>query len=66
MQRFDVFIIGGGGTGSEVAFELARADGLSIALAERDRLGGTCNHSGCVPTKAMLRSAKLACAGTGS
>jgi pyruvate/2-oxoglutarate dehydrogenase complex dihydrolipoamide dehydrogenase (E3) component len=60
MERFDVFVIGGGGTGSEIAFRLARHGGLSIALAERDKLGGECNHYGCVPTKVMLRSAKIA------
>ena len=60
MDRVDVFVIGGGGTGSEVAFSLARSSGLRVALAERDRLGGECNHYGCVPTKVMLRSAKLA------
>ena len=60
MERFDVFVIGGGGTGSEVAFSLARTSGLKVALAERDKLGGECNHYGCVPTKVMLRSAKIA------
>ena len=60
MERFDVFVIGGGGTGSEVAFSIARTSGLTVALAERDKLGGECNHYGCVPTKVMLRSAKIA------
>jgi pyruvate/2-oxoglutarate dehydrogenase complex dihydrolipoamide dehydrogenase (E3) component len=60
VRRFDVFVIGGGGTGSEVAFSLARASGKSVAIAERDKLGGECNHYGCVPTKVMLRSAKIA------
>jgi pyruvate/2-oxoglutarate dehydrogenase complex dihydrolipoamide dehydrogenase (E3) component len=60
MERFDVFVIGGGGTGSEVAFALAGTSGLKVALAERDKLGGECNHYGCVPTKVMLRSAKIA------
>jgi pyruvate/2-oxoglutarate dehydrogenase complex dihydrolipoamide dehydrogenase (E3) component len=60
MERFDIFVIGGGGTGSEVAFSLARTSGLTVALAERDKLGGECNHYGCVPTKVMLRSAKIA------
>src|SRR6185295_446262 len=60
MERFDVFVIGGGGSGSEVAFSLARTSGLKVALAERDKLGGECNHYGCVPTKVMLRSAKIA------
>jgi pyruvate/2-oxoglutarate dehydrogenase complex dihydrolipoamide dehydrogenase (E3) component len=60
MERFDVFVIGGGGTGSEVAFRLGRRSRLRVGLAERDRLGGECNHYGCVPTKVMLRSAKIA------
>jgi pyruvate/2-oxoglutarate dehydrogenase complex dihydrolipoamide dehydrogenase (E3) component len=60
MERFDVFVIGGGGTGSEVVSSLARSSGLKVALAERDRLGGECNHYGCVPTKVMLRSARIA------
>ena len=59
MERFDVFVIGGGGTGSEVAFRLS-AHGMRVAIAERDKLGGECNHYGCVPTKVMLRSAKIA------
>ncbi|MEO8422297.1 MAG: NAD(P)/FAD-dependent oxidoreductase [Actinomycetota bacterium] len=59
MERFDVFVIGGGGTGSEVAFRLAE-QGMRVAIAERDKLGGECNHYGCVPTKVMLRSAKIA------
>jgi pyruvate/2-oxoglutarate dehydrogenase complex dihydrolipoamide dehydrogenase (E3) component len=60
MERFDVFVIGGGGTGSEVAFRLGHESGLRVAMAERDRLGGECNNYGCVPTKVMLRSAKIA------
>jgi pyruvate/2-oxoglutarate dehydrogenase complex dihydrolipoamide dehydrogenase (E3) component len=60
VQRFDVFVIGGGGTGSEVALRLGRTGGIRIGLAERDKLGGECNHYGCVPTKVMLRSAKIA------
>ncbi len=60
MEHFDVFVVGGGGTGSEVAFRLGRESGLRVAIAERDKLGGECNHYGCVPTKVMLRSAKIA------
>ncbi len=55
-----MFVIGGGGTGSEVAFRLGHERGLRVAMAERDRLGGECNNYGCVPTKVMLRSAKIA------
>jgi pyruvate/2-oxoglutarate dehydrogenase complex dihydrolipoamide dehydrogenase (E3) component len=43
-----------------VAFQLRRRSGLRVALAERDKLGGECNHYGCIPTKVMLRSAKIA------
>jgi pyruvate/2-oxoglutarate dehydrogenase complex dihydrolipoamide dehydrogenase (E3) component len=53
-------VIGGGGTGSEIAFRLGERSDLRIAIAERDKLGGECNHYGCVPTKVMLRSAKIA------
>jgi pyruvate/2-oxoglutarate dehydrogenase complex dihydrolipoamide dehydrogenase (E3) component len=60
VERFDVVVIGGGGTGSEVAFTLARSSDLRIALAERHQLGGECNLYGCVPTKVMLRSARIA------
>jgi pyruvate/2-oxoglutarate dehydrogenase complex dihydrolipoamide dehydrogenase (E3) component len=60
MERFDVFVVGGGGTGSEIAFRLGERGDLRIGLAEREVLGGECNHFGCVPTKVMLRSAKIA------
>jgi pyruvate/2-oxoglutarate dehydrogenase complex dihydrolipoamide dehydrogenase (E3) component len=59
-RRVDVLVIGGGGTGSEIAFQLADRSDLRVAIAERDRLGGECNHYGCVPTKVMLKSAKVA------
>lgn len=59
MERVDVFVIGGGGTGSDVTGSLAEA-GMKVALAERDKLGGECAHYGCDPTKAMLKSARVA------
>lgn len=59
MDRFDVFIVGGGGTGSEVAGLLGNRGGMRIGFAERERLGGECNWYGCVPSKTMLRTAKL-------
>jgi pyruvate/2-oxoglutarate dehydrogenase complex dihydrolipoamide dehydrogenase (E3) component len=53
-------LLEGGGTGSEIALNLGRAGGLLVGIAERDKLGGRCNYYGCVPTKATLRSAKIA------
>jgi pyruvate/2-oxoglutarate dehydrogenase complex dihydrolipoamide dehydrogenase (E3) component len=61
MERVDVFVIGGGGTGSDVTGALAEA-GLRVVMAERDRLGGECSHYGCDPTKAMLKAARVAAA----
>ena len=60
MDHFDVFVIGGGGTGSEIVGRLAGNGGMRVGMAERDRLGGECNWYGCVPSKIMLRSAKIA------
>src|SRR5438105_10090205 len=59
MERVDVFVIGGGGTGSDVTYALAGA-GLRVVMAERGVLGGECAHFGCDPTKAMLKSARVA------
>ncbi len=60
VERFDLFVIGGGGTGSEIAFSIGHRGGMRVGIAERDKLGGECSHYGCVPTKVMLRSAKIA------
>lgn len=54
----DVAIIGGGPAGYEAALR-ARELGLSVVIAERDALGGTCLNRGCVPTKALLRAGEL-------
>lgn len=59
MERVDVFVIGGGGTGSDVTGALASA-GMKVAMAERDLLGGECANYGCDPTKVMLKSARVA------
>jgi len=66
MDRFDVLVIGGGGTGSEIVGRLASPGGLRVGMAERDRLGGECNWYGCVPSKVMLRSAKIAALARGA
>ncbi len=65
-ERFDVFVVGGGGAGSEVAFSLGSQGGMRVAMAERDKLGGECNHYGCIPTKAMLASARVAATARGA
>ena len=58
-QVFDVAVIGGGPAGYSCAFRAAQY-GLKVALLERtSKLGGTCLHVGCVPTKAMLFSAEV-------
>ena len=55
----DLVILGGGSGGYATALR-ARQLGLAVTLVERDRLGGTCLHRGCVPTKALLHAAELA------
>jgi pyruvate/2-oxoglutarate dehydrogenase complex dihydrolipoamide dehydrogenase (E3) component len=58
MERFDVVVIGGGTAGLVTASGCARL-GRKVALIERERLGGDCLWTGCVPTKALVASAKL-------
>lgn len=58
-QSFDVLILGGGSGGYACAFRAAQL-GLSVGLIEKDKLGGTCLHRGCIPTKAMLHAADVA------
>ena len=58
-QGYDVAVIGGGPAGYSCAFRAGQY-GLKVALIEQsDKLGGTCLHVGCVPTKAMLFSAEI-------
>jgi pyruvate/2-oxoglutarate dehydrogenase complex dihydrolipoamide dehydrogenase (E3) component len=56
---YDVLIIGGGQAGIPLAYKLAGA-GMSVALAERRDLGGSCVNFGCTPTKAAIASARVA------
>jgi dihydrolipoamide dehydrogenase len=56
--NFDLIIIGGGPAGY-VAAERASDGGMSVALFEKNKLGGVCLNEGCIPTKTMLYSAKL-------
>lgn len=55
----DVVILGAGSGGYACALRAAQL-GLSVVLVEKDRLGGTCLHQGCIPTKAMLHAAEVA------
>ncbi|WP_144529087.1 dihydrolipoyl dehydrogenase [Peribacillus simplex] len=57
-QKYDVVIIGGG-TGGYVAAIRASQLGLKTAVVEQGKLGGTCLHAGCIPSKALLRSAEI-------
>jgi dihydrolipoamide dehydrogenase len=58
-QVYDVVILGGGSGGYACAFRAAEL-GLSVALVEKGKLGGTCLHNGCIPTKALLHAAEVA------
>ncbi len=56
---FDAIVVGAGQAGPSLAVEFAR-QGQRTALIERDRLGGTCVNTGCIPTKALVASARAA------
>ena len=53
---FDLVVLGAGTGGYAAAFRAAQL-GLKVALVDEDKLGGTCLHRGCIPTKALLESA---------
>lgn len=57
-KDYDVVILGGG-TGGYVAAIRASQLGLKTAIVEKNKIGGTCLHAGCIPTKALLRSAEV-------
>ena len=58
-HNFDVVILGGGSGGYAAALRSAQL-GKTVALIEKDKLGGTCLHRGCIPTKALLHAAEVA------
>ncbi|MGJ7912022.1 dihydrolipoyl dehydrogenase [Neobacillus sp. LXY-1] len=57
-QEYDLVVLGGG-TGGYVAAIRASQLGLKTAIVEKGKLGGTCLHKGCIPSKALLRSAEV-------
>ena len=58
-NTFDIVILGGGSGGYACALRAVQL-GKSVALIEKGKLGGTCLHTGCIPTKALLHSAEVA------
>jgi dihydrolipoamide dehydrogenase len=56
---YDVVILGGGSGGYATALRAAELD-LSVVLIEKDKVGGTCLHRGCIPTKALLHAGEVA------
>src|ERR1700678_1102483 len=56
---YDIVILGGGSGGSACALRAAELD-KRVALIEKDKVGGTCLHRGCIPTKALLHAAEIA------
>ncbi len=58
-QDADLVILGGGSGGYACALRAAEL-GMSVVLVEQDKIGGTCLHRGCIPTKALLHAAEVA------
>lgn len=56
---FDLVVLGGGSGGYSAAVRATEL-GMSVALIEKDKVGGTCLHRGCIPTKALLHAAEVA------
>jgi len=57
--RYDIVILGGGSGGYACALRAAEL-GRRVVLIEKDKVGGTCLHRGCIPTKALLHAAEVA------
>jgi len=60
VAAYDLVIVGGGAAGSEAAFAAMDGGGRRVLLVEARHFGGTCTNHGCVPTKALVRAAKVA------
>ncbi|WP_349864525.1 dihydrolipoyl dehydrogenase [Leifsonia sp. WHRI 6310E] len=58
-QNFDIVVLGGGSGGYAAALRAAEL-GFTVGMIEKDKVGGTCLHRGCIPTKALLHAAEVA------
>ena len=58
-HSFDVLVLGGGSGGYAAALRASQL-GMSVGLVEESKVGGTCLHNGCIPTKALLHAAEIA------
>ena len=58
-QNFDLVVLGAGSGGYAAALRASQL-GLTVGLIEKGKVGGTCLHVGCIPTKALLHAAEVA------
>ena len=58
-HTFDLVVLGGGSGGYAAALRASQL-GMTVGLIEKNKVGGTCLHVGCIPTKALLHSAEVA------
>lgn len=58
-HTFDLVVLGGGSGGYAAALRASQL-GLTVGLIEKNKVGGTCLHVGCIPTKALLHAAEVA------
>ncbi|WP_375400322.1 dihydrolipoyl dehydrogenase [uncultured Amnibacterium sp.] len=58
-QSFDLVVLGGGSGGYAAALRASEL-GMTVGMIEKDKVGGTCLHRGCIPTKALLHAAEIA------
>jgi pyruvate/2-oxoglutarate dehydrogenase complex dihydrolipoamide dehydrogenase (E3) component len=58
MKRYDIAVIGAGSGGLKAA-SLAKQQGARVALLEKNKIGGECTHTGCIPSKTFIHSAKV-------